>query len=125
MRFRNRIDAGRQLAAHLTKYGGRSDVIVFGLPRGGIPVAYEVARRLEAPLEVFLVRKLGVPGHPELAMGAIASGGIKVLSRDLIQELGIPEHWSKRRRSASVWSSIAGMLVSWGAAARRWFGIAR
>jgi erythromycin esterase-like protein/predicted phosphoribosyltransferase len=92
MRFRNRIDAGRQLAAHLTKYGGRSDVIVFGLPRGGIPVAYEVANRLEAPLDVFLVRKLGVPGHPELAMGAIASGGIKVLSRELIQELEIPEH---------------------------------
>lgn len=91
MRFRNRTDAGRQLAAQLTKYGGRAEVIVLGLPRGGIPVAYEVAKRLEAPLDVFLVRKLGVPGHPELAMGAIASGGTEVLSRDLIQELEIPE----------------------------------
>ena len=90
MRFHNRIDAGRQLAARLTTYAGRSDVIVLGLPRGGIPVAYEVATRLKAPLDVFLVRKLGVPGHPELAMGAIAAGGIEVLSRDLIRDLGIP-----------------------------------
>jgi erythromycin esterase-like protein/predicted phosphoribosyltransferase len=90
MRFMNRIDAGRQLASHLMKYAGRSDVIVLGLPRGGIPVAHEVAAKLEAPLDVFLVRKLGVPGHPELAMGAIAQGGIEVLSRDLIRDLGIP-----------------------------------
>jgi erythromycin esterase-like protein/predicted phosphoribosyltransferase len=90
MRFRNRVDAGQRLAARLTAYGGRSDVIVLGLPRGGMPVAREVAARLKAPLDVFLVRKLGVPGHPELAMGAIAAGGIEVLSRDLIQDLGIP-----------------------------------
>ena len=90
MRFRDRTDAGRQLASHLSKYSGRSDVIVLGLPRGGIPVASEVANRLKAPLDVFLVRKLGVPGHPELAMGAIAAGGIEVLSRDLIRDLGIP-----------------------------------
>ena len=90
MRFPNRTEAGRQLAAQLTKYAGRSDVIVLGLPRGGIPVAYEVATRLETPLDVFLVRKLGVPGHPELAMGAIADGGIEVLSQDLIRDLGIP-----------------------------------
>lgn len=70
MKFRNRVDAGRKLASRLTEYAGRSDVIVFGLPRGGVPVAYEVARHLNAPLDVFLVRKLGVPGHPELAMGA-------------------------------------------------------
>lgn len=90
MQFRNRADAGRQLAAHLTKYAGRSDVIVLGLPRGGIPVAHEVAARLKAPLDVFLVRKLGVPSHPELAMGAIAEGGVEVLSRDLIRDIGIP-----------------------------------
>src|SRR5450759_4086229 len=90
MRFRNRTEAGRQLGAQLTQYAGRSDVIVLGLPRGGIPVAHEVAARLEAPLDVFLVRKLGVPGHPELAMGAIAAGGIKVLSHDLIRDLAIP-----------------------------------
>ncbi len=90
IRFHDRIDAGRRLADKLTAYAGRSDVIVLGLPRGGIPVAYEVATRLKAPLDVFLVRKLGVPGHPELAMGAIAAGGIEVLSRDLIRDLGIP-----------------------------------
>ena len=90
MRFRNRVDAGRQLGARLTAYAGRSDVIVLGLPRGGIPVAHEVAMRLKAPLDVFLVRKLGVPGHPELAMGAIAQGGVEVLGRDLIHDLGIP-----------------------------------
>jgi predicted phosphoribosyltransferase len=90
MRFRDRVDAGRQLAEQLTKYAGRSDVIVLGLPRGGIPVAQEVATRLKAPLDVFLVRKLGVPGHPEIAMGAIAAGGIEVLSRDLILDLQIP-----------------------------------
>jgi erythromycin esterase-like protein/predicted phosphoribosyltransferase len=90
MRFRDRIDAGRQLAAKLAKFANQSDVIVLGLPRGGIPVASEVAARLKAPLDVFLVRKLGVPGHPELAMGAIAEGGVQVLSRDLIHDLGIP-----------------------------------
>ena len=90
VRFHNRRDAGRQLADKLTEYAGRSDVIVLGLPRGGIPVAHEVATRLKAPLDVFLVRKLGVPGHPELAMGAIAAGGVEVLSRDLIRDLGIP-----------------------------------
>ena len=90
MRFHDRRDAGRQLADKLSAYAGRSDVVVLGLPRGGIPVAHEVATRLKAPLDVFLVRKLGVPGHPELAMGAIAEGGIEVLSRDLIHDLGIP-----------------------------------
>ena len=90
MRFRNRVDAGQQLAAKLAAYAGRSDVIVLALPRGGIPVAFEVATRLKAPLDAFLVRKLGVPGHPELAMGAIAEGGIEVLSGDVIRDLGIP-----------------------------------
>jgi erythromycin esterase-like protein/predicted phosphoribosyltransferase len=90
MRFHDRRDAGRQVADRLTAYAGRSDVVVLGLPRGGIPVAHEVAMRLKAPFDVFLVRKLGVPGHPELAMGAIAEGGIEVLSRDLMRDLGIP-----------------------------------
>ena len=90
MRFHNRTDAGRQLAAHLTEFAGRSDVLVLGLPRGGVPVAYEVATRLKVPLDVWLVRKLGVPGHPELAMGAVAASGIEVLSTDLIRDLNIP-----------------------------------
>jgi predicted phosphoribosyltransferase len=89
--FHNRVDAGRRLADRLQEFAGRDDVIVLGLPRGGIPVAYEVASCLAAPLDVFVVRKLGVPGHPELAMGAIAGGGIEVLSRDLIRALGVPE----------------------------------
>jgi len=75
MRFHNRADAGRQLALSLTELAGRSDVLVLALPRGGVPVAAEVARHLGAPLDVFLVRKVGVPGHEELALGAIAEGG--------------------------------------------------
>src|SRR5262245_45427565 len=90
MRFRDRVDAGQRLAVQLAQYRGRDDVIVLALPRGGVPVGAEVARTLEAPLDVFLVRKLGVPGHPELAMGAIASGGVRVLSHDIIRELAIP-----------------------------------
>jgi putative phosphoribosyl transferase len=91
MRFLDRADAGRQLAGRLVSYADRHDVIVLGLPRGGVPVAHEVASRLHAPLDVFLVRKLGVPGHPELAMGAIAEGGVEVLNDDLIRDLGIPQ----------------------------------
>jgi erythromycin esterase-like protein/predicted phosphoribosyltransferase len=91
-RFVNRVDAGRRLADLLSAYANRSDVLVLGLPRGGVPVAAEVAARLGVPLDVFLVRKLGVPGHPELAMGAIAEGAIKVLDRRLIADLGIPAH---------------------------------
>ena len=90
MLFRDRSDAGRQLATRLEAYRGRRDVSVLGLPRGGIPVAYEVARAIGAPLDVFLVRKLGVPGHEELAMGAIATGGVRVLNRDVVRELAIP-----------------------------------
>jgi predicted phosphoribosyltransferase len=90
VRFRDRIDAGRRLAEHLLEFANRSDVVVLGLPRGGIPVAAEIAKRLSAPLDVFLVRKLGVPSQPELAMGAIAEGGVEVLSRELIDDLGVP-----------------------------------
>src|ERR1700756_3558727 len=91
MLFRDRTEAGRVLASKLKAYANRPDVLVLALPRGGVPVAFEVARALHAPLDVFLVRKLGVPGHPELAMGAIAAGGIEVLSRDLIRDLRIPK----------------------------------
>jgi putative phosphoribosyl transferase len=89
MQFANRISAGRALANQLQAYANRSDVVVLALPRGGVPVAYEVARALNAPLDVFLVRKLGVPGYEELAMGAIATGNVRVLNRDLVEGLGI------------------------------------
>jgi predicted phosphoribosyltransferase len=88
-RFADRHGAGRRLATALGRYAGRADVVVLGLPRGGVPVAYEVARALGAPLDVFLVRKLGVPGHEELAMGAIASGGVMVLNDDVVAATGI------------------------------------
>ena len=87
--FTDRRAGGRALAAELDGYAGRDDVVVLGLPRGGIPVAYEVARALGVPLDVFLVRKLGTPWHPELAMGAIASGGIRVLNEDVVRSYGI------------------------------------
>jgi predicted phosphoribosyltransferase len=90
IRFRNRSEAGRLLAEKLAAYANRPDVIVLALPRGGVPVAYEVARALEAPLDVFLVRKLGVPGHEEFAFGAIATGGVRVLNEDVVRALGIP-----------------------------------
>jgi putative phosphoribosyl transferase len=89
--FRDRIAAGQALAPLLMAYAHRPDTIVLGLPRGGVPVAYEVARALHAPLDVFLVRKLGVPGHEELAMGAIATGGVRVLNAGVIESLKIPE----------------------------------
>jgi len=82
--FQDRTDAGRQLGEELLSYTGRDDVIVLGLPRGGVPVAFEVAQRLAVPLDVFVVRKLGVPGHEELAMGAIAPGGVRVLNEDVL-----------------------------------------
>jgi predicted phosphoribosyltransferase len=90
-RFRDRAEAGRLLAERLSEYAGRDDVIVLALPRGGVPVAYEVAKALDAPLGVFVVRKVGVPGHEELAMGALASGGVLVLDHDLVRALGLPE----------------------------------
>jgi putative phosphoribosyl transferase len=88
----DRRTAGRELAERLSQYAGRDDVVVLGLPRGGVPVAYEVARALGAPLDVFVVRKLGVPGHEELAMGAIASGGARVLNDEVIAATGIDQN---------------------------------
>jgi predicted phosphoribosyltransferase len=88
--FRDRQEAGVALAAQLARFGNDPSVVVLGLPRGGVPVAYEVARALHVPLDVFVVRKLGVPGHRELAMGAIASGGVRVLNPEVVNALGIP-----------------------------------
>src|SRR5947209_12583559 len=110
-RYQNRTHAGQVLADRLSAYADRPDVLVLGLARGGVPVAYEVAKALHAPLDVFVVRKLGVPGHEELAMGAIASGGVQVLDEHRIWELDIPEadlegviqrerHEMQRRESA-------------------------
>lgn len=90
-RFRDRQDAGRRLAQKLFHYAGREDVLVLALPRGGVPVAYEVAKELQAPLDVFLVRKLGTPGHEELAMGAIATGGVRVLNDDVVRNFRISQ----------------------------------
>lgn len=89
-RLRDRAEAGRLLAEKLAQYADRPDVLVLALPRGGVPVAFEVAQRLRAPLDVFVVRKLGVPGHEELAMGALASGGIRVINDDVVRHLEIP-----------------------------------
>jgi putative phosphoribosyl transferase len=90
MLFRNRAEGGRILAGKLKVYANRPDVLVLGLPRGGVPVAFEVAQSLHAPLDIFLVRKLGLPGHEELAMGAIASGGVRVLNEEVIRLLRVP-----------------------------------
>ncbi len=90
-RFHDRHEAGQVLAKALSGYAGRPDVVVLALPRGGVPVAYEVARALDAPLDVFLVRKLGVPGQEELAMGAIASGGLRVLNPSVLSVLRVPD----------------------------------
>jgi putative phosphoribosyl transferase len=91
MLFRNRAHAGQALATLLTDYADRDDVVVLALPRGGVPVAFEIAQVLHAPLDVFLVRKLGLPGQEELAMGAIASGGVRVLNDEVVGYLGIPQ----------------------------------
>lgn len=90
-RFRDRHEAGKRLAVHLLEYRNRPDVLVLAIPRGGVPVAYEVAKALAAPLDVVVVRKLGLPSQPELAMGAIASGGVRVLNQDVVASLGIPD----------------------------------
>jgi putative phosphoribosyl transferase len=91
MQFRHRQDAGQQLTEALLHYSQRPETLVLALPRGGVPVAYEVARTLKLPLDVFIVRKLGVPGHEELAMGAIATGGVRLLNREVVQGWHIPQ----------------------------------
>jgi len=88
-RFRDRVEAGEVLAGKLAHFARRDDVVVLALPRGGVPVGFEIARRLRVPLDVVVVRKLGVPGHEELAMGAVASGGVRYLNQELIAQLGI------------------------------------
>jgi putative phosphoribosyl transferase len=91
MKFRNRQEAGREVAARLRKYANREDVLVLGLPRGGVSVAFEVAAALEVPLDIFVLRKLGVPGHEELAFGAIGSGGVRILNADVVDRLEITQ----------------------------------
>lgn len=103
MLFRNRFEAGRVLAARLTQYAHRPDVVVLALARGGVPVGYEVARSLGAPLDVFVVRKLGVPAQQELAMGAIASGGFRVLNQNVIRSLGISPQTVERVTEQELW----------------------
>ena len=100
MIFIDRTDAGRRLAEKLAGYANRADVVVLGIPRGGVPVALEVAKRLSAPLDIFLLRKLGVPGHEELAFGAIASGGVRLLDHAVIGALGISDEDIERVTSA-------------------------
>jgi putative phosphoribosyl transferase len=89
--FASRREAGRELASKLRQYRGGNDVVVLALPRGGVPVAFEVAEALDAPLDIFIVRKLGMPGHRELAMGAIASGGVRVINQDVVRAYSIPQ----------------------------------
>ena len=105
-RFQDRFDAGGFLARRLLHYANDPAVVVLALPRGGVPVAYEVARELNAPLDIFVVRKLGVPGFEELAMGAIASGGIRVLNEELVHRLSIPARVieAPRRPNGRSWS---------------------
>jgi len=100
MLYRDRTDAGRQLARKLRHYAGRPEVLVLALPRGGLPVAFEVALALAAPLDIFLVRKLGVPGHEELAMGAIATGGVRVMNEQVVGRIVIPPQLIERVAAA-------------------------
>ena len=104
--YNDRTDAGKQLAEQLAPYKDKADVMVLGLPRGGVPVAYEVASALHAPLDVYLVRKLGAPGQEELAMGAIATGGVMLLNHDMIRELGISDEII-RAISMREWQEMA------------------
>jgi putative phosphoribosyl transferase len=90
--FRDRYQAGELLAEKLSEFSGKPDLLVLGLPRGGVPVAAQVAKKLNAPLDVFVVRKLGLPGHPELAMGAIATGGVRVLNAEVVDALRVPDN---------------------------------
>src|SRR5437764_6802743 len=88
-RFASRADAGRQLASALLRFAGRGDVLVLGLPRGGVPVAFEIAAELDAPLDVFVVRKLGLPGHEEFGIGAIATGNVRVVDKSVLEAYGV------------------------------------
>ena len=112
MIYQDRIEAGKRLAEKLGAYANRSDVLVLALPRGGVPVAFEVAQALRAPLDIFLVRKLGVPGHEELAMGAIATGGVRVLSEDVMRYISIPMRrlMQLRRKSSASWDGATTLL---------------
>ena len=92
-RFEDRFDAGRFLAGELKHHAGNPNVVVLALPRGGVPVAFEIARAIDAPLDIFVVRKLGAPGYEELAMGAIATGGVRVFNEEVIQHLGVSQSW--------------------------------
>ena len=110
--FRDRYEAGRYLAEMLRHYAGSPNLLVLALPRGGVPVAYEVARALHAPMDIMLVRKLGVPGYEELAMGAIAPGGIRVISNDVIRAMVFRTSlspWPPPTRSMS-WSVVTGPI---------------
>src|SRR5437016_12788507 len=102
MRFHDRADAGWKLASRLTSFANRHDVLVLALPRGGVPVAFEVAKALKAPLDVFLVRKLGTPGREELAMGAIATGGVRLLNEEVVRHLRIPAEVLDRATAAEL-----------------------
>ena len=105
--FKNRTDAGQQLASKLLTYQNEKAILILALPRGGVPVAFEIAKVLHAPLTVFLVKKLGVPGHEEVAMGAVAEGNIHILNQDLIQQLGITEqqiqHILQKKQQELTW----------------------
>lgn len=103
--FKDRIDAGRMLAERLGRYAGRNDVIVLALPRGGVPVGFEVAKALNAPLDVFLVRKMGLPGSEELAMGAVASGGVRVLNDEVASRKENGDHPGSKSPFRRAWSS--------------------
>src|SRR3954454_21287074 len=97
-RFLNRVEAGRQLAERLLRYAGRDDVLVLGLPRGGLPVAFEIAMALDAPLDVFIVRKLGLPGHEEFGIGAIASGDVRVADEAVLRAYDVDTEARRVRR---------------------------
>jgi putative phosphoribosyl transferase len=101
MRYHDRVEAGTALAERLRGYRGRDDLVVLGLPRGGVPVAFQLARSLNAPLDVFIVRKLGAPGQQELALGAIASGGVRVMNDAVVRELGLDEQDLQRATEAA------------------------
>ena len=118
--FRDRREAGLLLAAKLAAYANRADVIVLALPRGGVPVAYEVARALGAPLDVFVVRKLGVPGYEELAMGAVATGGVRALNDKIVRDLRIPDYVIDKVAAAEREELAPGArLPRWSSASRR------